>query len=306
MADEGKISKNHPANLVKDSLKTSKKSCESSPPSHPKLMQSRSLIDSYPETRSNSEDFKSRAISFLKSITTGSPVIIPRNQPSPEPLLLIPCETTPHLGIKRTEEEDIQIGKVQAWITSGVIKKSYKHCLICTCQKNPLRPFINLNEYPGRIIPSPIKQGMNEEFFNTFSFLDTKLTLSKLVNLREDLIIKVWKIVDFEASTLALGLTCFQVLLNTNLVNKTNRKLFAAVCLLLAFKFIEENHMDEIKLKKDKLFKELYHMDKHDLLTKKMILEAEFLVYSYLNFSIFLPYNDYKETLTYIKSQNRL
>lgn len=270
--------------------------------SYPKISQSLNMLEQYPETRSRSEDnFKSRAISFLKSITT-SPVIIPRNQPSPEPLLLVPCETSLQLGIERTSEEDIQIGKVQAWITSGIIKKSYKHCLTCSIILNSDRPHINLNEYPGRIIPSPIKQSMNEEFSSLYSFLDSKLTLSKLVNLREDLITKVWKNINFEPATLALGLTCFEALLNMNLVNKKNRKLFAAVCILLAFKFIEENHLDEVKLKKEQLFKELYYMDKHDLLTKKILLEAEFCVYSYLNFSVFRDFEEIKETLLYIEN----
>ena len=295
MADAGKV----PIKVQK--ALESPSSPKTSIPQFPKLIQSRSLIEPYPETCSNSEEnFKSRAISFLKSITT-SPVIIPRNQPSPEPLLLIPCETTPQLGIERTSEEDIQIGKVQAWITSGIIKKSYKHCLACSIIPKSNRPIINLNEYPGRIIPSPIKQSMNEEFSAVYSFLDSKLTLSKLVNLREDLISKVWKNVDFEPMTLALGLTCFEVLLNMNLVNKKNRKLFAAVCVLIAFKFIEEHHLDEVKTKKEMLFKEFYHMDKHDLLTKKMILEAEFCVYSYLNFSVFRPFDEIKETLLYIQ-----
>ena len=145
---------------------------------------------------------------------------------------------------------------------------------------------------------------MNEEFSTLYSFLDPKLTLSKLVNLREDLISKVWKNVGFEPVTLALGLTCFEALLNMNLVNKKNRKLFAAVCILLAFKFIEEHHLDEVKVKKEMLFRELYHMDKHDLLTKKILLEAEFCVYSYLNFSVFRPFDEIKETLLYVESSS--
>ena len=88
-----------------------------------------------------------------------------------------------------------------------------------------------------------------------------------------------------------------------NLINKSNRKLYAAVCVLLAFKFIEENHLDETKNKKQILLDQLYHMDNREVLTTRMILEAEFSVYSYLNFSMNLSYEDIKENLTYIKER---
>ena len=88
-----------------------------------------------------------------------------------------------------------------------------------------------------------------------------------------------------------------------NLVNKTNRKLYAAVCVLLAFKFVEENHLLETKNNRKILLEELYHMDKHDLLTARMILEAEFSVYSYLNFSVNLTSDDIKNNLAYIKQR---
>jgi hypothetical protein len=43
-------------------------------------------------------------------------------------------------------------------------------------------------------------------------------------------------------------------------------------------------------------------MDNHDVLTKKILLEAEFCVYSYLNFSVFRDFEEIKETLLYIEN----
>ena len=135
-------------------------------------------------------------------------------------------------------------------------------------------------------------------------YLDPKLTLSKLANLREDIISTVFKTCDFDPVTLAIAFTCFDRLLNMNLLNKTNRKLYAAVCVLLAFKFMEETHLDETRGKEKILLDQLYHMDKNDLLTAQMILEAEFSVYSYLHFTIHFEFDEIKNNLAYI--QNRL
>jgi len=44
-------------------------------------------------------------------------------------------------------------------------------------------------------------------------------------------------------------------------------------------------------------------MDKRDLLTPQIILESEFSVYAYLNFSIHLEYQEFKYNLEYIKKR---
>ena len=249
------------------------------------------------------EIFKDRAVRFLKSISTG-PTLSNKLSQSPETLQLVPGDTDSYPLCTRTQEESVEIGKVQAWVTSGVIKKSYQHCLqITEFLPYPDRPWINLSEYPGRVIPSPIKDQMNIEFRELHPYLDTKLTLSQIVNLREDLIAQVCKAGDFDPVTLAIGFTCFDRLLNMNLVNKTNRKLYASVCVLLAFKFTEKTNLDEYKSSQKKLLDYLYHMDKHDLLTTRMIFETEFSVYSYLNFSMHLTYEEIRNHLEYIKSR---
>ena len=254
----------------------------------------------------NSQDlFTNRALSFLKSIHTGSPVVSAKPSPMPEPLQLVPSDTNTKPSFVRNQEEDIEIFKVQAWVTSGVIKKSYSHCINAfeILAIGAKRKAINLNEYPGRMIAGPRKDQLNEEFRRNNPQLDQKLTLSKLVNLREDLIVKVWKECGFDPVTLAIGLTYFDRLLNMNLVNKQSRKLYAAVCTLLAFKFIEENHIEETASNKQLLMNHLYLMDKHDLLTAKMIHEVEFSVYSYLNFSMHIELKEIEDNLTYVQKR---
>lgn len=303
MADEGKIQTTLLKSLTVVPDNKHNKTEKNNTVSTRKSLQQSTASNSPPMRKSSDESYKSRAISFLKAISTGSPVIVARSGPAIEPLHLVPCEGNNHLKIERTQEEDIQLGRIQAWITSGVIKKSYKHCLEWNFSMPADRPWIDLNAYPGRLVPSHQKEKLNEEFSLCHPFLDPKLTLSKLLNLREDLISHVWKNVDFDPVTLAIGLTCFVRLLNLNLINKKNRKLYASVCIFLAFKFIEESQSEETKTKKESLLKKLYSMDKYDLLNAKMILDAEFRVYSYLNFSIHLSADEFRSTYEYILSR---
>lgn len=304
MADEGKTQTTQLKSLTVAQDTKHNKSEKNNAASTRKSLQQSTASNSPPLSRkSTDESYKSRAISFLKGISTGSPVIVARSGPAIETLHLVPCDGNNHLKIERTQEEDIQIGRIQAWITSGVIKKSYQHCLDWKFSMPADRPWIDLNIYPGRLVPGQHKEKLNEEFSQSHPFLDPKLTLSKLLNLREDLINHVWKNVDFDPVTLAIGLTCFVRLLNLNLINKTNRKLYASVCIFLAFKFIEEPRLEETKVKKESLLKKLYSMDKYDLLNAKMILDAEFCVYSYLNFSIHLSVDEFRSTYEYIVSR---
>lgn len=260
-----------------------------------------------PETKpapSQSDQFRQRALSFLTNITTGSSKSSEKKNVLPEPLNLIPCSSTFALSRVRNQEEDDEICKVQAWVTSGVIKKSYSHCLSIHSFNFPNgRVFINIDEYPGRIMSGSGKEKLNNEFSALHPYLESKLTLSKLSNLREDIIFQVWKVCEFDLVTLAVGFTLFDRLLAMNLVNKINRKLYAAVCVLLSFKFIEETHLDEIYKKQSELLTQLYRMDKRDLLTPQTILESEFSVYAYLNFSIHLEYQEFKYNLEYIKKR---
>ena len=270
----------------------------------PMTLHLHSDVCKYPtHNQSQEAHFRDRAVTFLRSITTSSAKPCNLLYLS-NPLQLIPCESTPHLGISRTQEEQFEISKIQAWVTSGVIKKSYKHCLSIHFNLIPKdRSLIQVIEYPGYIVPSPMKDKLNEDFAYLHPHLEPQLTLSKLSNLREDLIFKVWKKIELDPATLAVGLTCFDRLLDLNLINKINRKLFAAACVLLAYKFIEETHIEDVKDKKKELISQLYSMDKKDLLTPQIIFEAEFTVYAYLNFSIHFEKEDIWENLMYVKDR---
>lgn len=250
------------------------------------------------------DEYYTRALTFLTNIVTGASKIPEKKNQVLEPLMLVPSSSVFSQSRIRNQEENDEICKIQAWVTSGVIKKSYRHCLNTRNFYIPCgRVLIDVSEYPGRIYSGSGKDRMNSEFSGMHTHLESKLTLSKLSNLREDLIFGVWQECNFDIVTLAVGFTLFDRLLDMNLVNKINRKLYASVCVLLAFKFIEETHLEEVTEKKTELIKKLYHMDKRDLLTPQMIFEAEFSVYAYLNFSVHLEYEEFKGNLEYIKNR---
>lgn len=79
-----------------------------------------------------------------------------------------------------------------------------------------------------------------------------------------------------------------------NIVNKSNRKLYGAVCILLAFKFNEETHLVESKLRLQQLMKAMQGLDKTDALSASELKLVEFTVYSYLDFSLLLCVEEYE------------
>lgn len=261
------------------------------------------ITDSQTSPKKN-DNYHNRALTFLTNIVTGASKVPEKKNQLLEPLKLVPSSSVFLQSRTRNQEEDVEICKIQAWVTLGVIKKSYSHCLNTHNFNIPYgRTLIDVSEYPGRIYSGSGKDKLNNEFCALHSHLESKLTLSKLSNLREDLIFGVWQECNFDIVTLAVGFTLFDRLLDMNLVNKINRKLYAAVCVLIAFKFIEETHLEEVKEKKNELMKKFYHMDKRDLLTSQLILEAEFSVYAYLNFSVHLEFEEFKGNLEYIKNR---
>lgn len=128
-----------------------------------------------PERKSQEEtNYINSAIDFLSGIEIGLPELNRGKTPSLSPL-------------KSPREP------------SG---KSYKESLetLFTYSMN-----IDLSEYPSKIGPSPLKSDLNSEFRNKYRQLNKKLTLSKIVNLREKLFFKVLKDVDIEACTVAMA-----------------------------------------------------------------------------------------------------
>ena len=117
-------------------------------------------------TSVQSSEFESRAISFLKGISTGSPTIS-RKTSNQEPLSLVPCNQSVATSLPITSEEVLELKKVQAWVVaSGAIKKSYSHCLF---EVNPMAKAygetIRLHLNPGKL-STHLKYKANLEFSN--------------------------------------------------------------------------------------------------------------------------------------------
>jgi len=178
------------------------------------------------------------------------------------------------------------------WVTSsGSVARSYKESLSKPASSVSS---VDLCDVPSYIQDCALKDYLNKEFLERHPQLQPRLTLSKIVNLREELILKFCKDMNLEACTVALAWNCFHRLLAKNLVVKQNRKLYSAACLLLAFKFMEETHSEDSKARMRYLIKALYRLDKKRIIEAKDILRAEFKVYSYLDFCLFVNIEDYQ------------
>lgn len=132
------------------------------------------------------------------------------------------------------------------------------------------------------------KDEINRQFAEANPWLDTgdnlSLTLSKIRSLKRRAL-ELWWSNKGELSTIALAITCFDRLVYQRLVNKTNRKIAFATCLLLAFKMNEsrETHKDIVS-------KWLIpNLEKAFSVNRKDLLDAEFIVFARLSFSLHVP-----------------
>ncbi|CAG9332690.1 unnamed protein product [Blepharisma stoltei] len=214
-------------------------------------------------------------------------------------LTTIETQTSEETLERRPSVESNQDSECTRWVThSGAIKESFRGCLNFFDWDR--FPVVDLSDVPATIPNSLLKDNLNEEFKDKHPFLDQRMTLSKIVNLREDLIFKMCRNMDIEVCTLAIAWTCYVRLLSKNVITKLNRKLYGAICVLIAYKFNEESHLeanrDQIKI----LIKLAYSMDKHNLLQHKSLSKVEFEVYAHLNFSLLLKYEEFQEEFSYI------
>lgn len=88
-------------------------------------------------------------------------------------------------------------------------------------------------------------------------------------------------------------------------MTKNNRKITAAACLLLAFKFNEETHLSHSRECLKKLLRTLGVLVAGDSAVKD-ILRTEFEVYSALNFTLFLPMGSYESYFYHALSSKNL
>eukprot|EP01036_Dinobryon_divergens_P025959 gene25959-34559_t len=131
-----------------------------------------------------------------------------------------------------------------------------------------------------------LKKSLNEEFRERHPNLPPSLTLSKIRNIKKQVIV-LCQSAGIEASTAALAVISFERLCIKGLVTKVNRKLTMAVCLLLAYKF---NEFAATPLYHKTLNLMFAFFDRDWDLPKKEVFDAEFGAYVHLGFSLHLPY----------------
>ncbi|KNE69591.1 hypothetical protein AMAG_14147 [Allomyces macrogynus ATCC 38327] len=132
--------------------------------------------------------------------------------------------------------------------------------------------------------PEDVKQDLNARFRATHPDVDPSLTLSQIRNLKRRLI-KVAQICDLEISSVAKAFVYFEKLVLKRIVQKPNRRLIGAICLLLATKVNEPKGFKFGPLL-DTLAKELG-------VSAKAIREREFQTFAQLEFNLYLPPSEF-------------
>uniref|UniRef100_UPI0037E89CAD CDK5 and ABL1 enzyme substrate 2 n=1 Tax=Semicossyphus pulcher TaxID=241346 RepID=UPI0037E89CAD len=127
--------------------------------------------------------------------------------------------------------------------------------------------------------PSDLKKDMNETFKEKFPHI--KLTLSKIRSLKRDMR-AVSEEFGLQPVTTAMGFVYFEKLVLQGRLNKQNRKLVAAACVLLAAKISSDLRKPEVKQLIDKL-EERFRINRREL------IPLEFPVLVALEMGLYLP-----------------
>lgn len=136
-----------------------------------------------------------------------------------------------------------------------------------------------------------MRESLNSEFHQDYLMIDRKLSLDSLLSLREAFTYEYCKEVEIEPFIVSAGWTYFQSVLGTGEVNSMNYKKLAAACLLLAFKFYEETHLEKTTLQMESLIKSFHHFE----IKATDVLKNEFFAYYLLHFNLHLEEKDYRE-----------
>lgn len=128
-----------------------------------------------------------------------------------------------------------------------------------------------------------LKEQLNEQFRDRHPNLPPSLTFSKIRNLKKSLLLGCLAL-DIEVSTAAYAYVCFERLCLKGIVTKSNRHLTMAVCLVLAFKFLEPLTGGSSRL--DGL---MSFVDREWEVSRKEVFEAEFGAFAQLGFLLHLP-----------------
>eukprot|EP00644_Phytophthora_capsici_P015028 jgi/Phyca11/128460/e_gw1.76.65.1 len=132
--------------------------------------------------------------------------------------------------------------------------------------------------------PHELKDELNQKFQEKHAWWlqDPSLSLSKLRHLKREAVMCSQRL-NLEVASVALACVLFEKLVLQHYVTKVNRKLYMAVCFVLAVKFNEPCTSDE---RKHVIRQLLEDIDRVHALPSRDVLTAEFTVYAQLSFNL--------------------
>ncbi|GLD50567.1 CDK5 and ABL1 enzyme substrate 2-like protein [Lates japonicus] len=127
--------------------------------------------------------------------------------------------------------------------------------------------------------PSDLKKDMNETFKEKFPHI--KLTLSKIRSLKREMRV-VGEDCGLQPVTIAMAFVYFEKLVLQGRLNKPNRKLVSAACILLAAKISSDLKKQEVKHLIDKL-------EERFRISRRELISFEFTILVALEMALYLP-----------------
>ncbi|XP_028264911.1 CDK5 and ABL1 enzyme substrate 2 [Parambassis ranga] len=127
--------------------------------------------------------------------------------------------------------------------------------------------------------PSDLKKDMNETFKEKFPHI--KLTLSKIRSLKREMRI-IGEDCGLQPSSIAMAFVYFEKLVLQGRLNKQNRKLVSAACILLAAKISSDLKKQEVKHLIDKL-------EERFRISRRELISFEFTILVALEMALYLP-----------------
>ncbi|XP_029012847.1 CDK5 and ABL1 enzyme substrate 2 [Betta splendens] len=127
--------------------------------------------------------------------------------------------------------------------------------------------------------PSDLKKDMNETFKDKYPHI--KLTLSKIRSLKREMGV-VGEDCGLQPVTIAMAFVYFEKLVLQGRLNKQNRKLVSAACILLAAKISSDLKKQEVKHLIDKL-------EERFRISRKELISFEFTILVALEMALYLP-----------------
>ncbi|KAK5577011.1 hypothetical protein RB653_001948 [Dictyostelium firmibasis] len=163
------------------------------------------------------------------------------------------------------------------------------------------RTVMNLPSYKVSIFPfikkGAIKEELNEQFRQKHQWINQPgITLYKIRKIKRKLK-KITIQSSLEISTLGLAYVLIEKLIMKNLISRSNFKLVASTCLLLAAKF------NDTKAMENALGPFFEQVEKRFDISKKEVLASEFSVFSQLSFTLFVSQFDVLPHLNRLKSE---